>query len=640
MNVTPLPSWDALVPFADHLWQSTVVLLLAALLTLAFRNNRAHVRHALWLAASAKFLVPFAPLVALGRELGWPWPRVAEVERMLVLGPGSEPLIPLDLSLQAALSDSSALAAALPGALLIVWLGGCAIVLLSWWARWRRVASVIAAAASVEDGPVFATLRRLEQKDALPRGRRRPSGLLEIPLALVSADTTLEPGVFGVLKPVLLWPRTIEQRLDAAHVEAILAHELCHVRRRDNMTAAVHMLVQALFWFHPLVWWVGKRLVDERERACDEAVVRQGSEPDVYAESILRTCRFYVESPLACAAGVTGADLKRRVERIMRPDSGAVLGAWKKGLLTAMGMMAVCTPVVAGALTGRGDVVFVRERVRVRAAPAQAGAAGGPTFEVASVRVNRAREGRVMLALPPGGRLTATNVRLRELIQQAYQLRDYQIIGLPEWIDSARFDVEAKAEGDVAAAPPGAGGPMQLMLQALLTERFRLKAHAETRDLPIYSLVLARSDGRLGPQLRPSGVECAPVTFPGGMATPPPPPPAPPGGVQQGCPGVVAPWFIGGRRMTIARLAGSLAALVRRPVFDRTGLDGDFDLDLTYAPDQTPAGQPVRFNGVELDLDAPSIFTALQEQLGLELEAGRGPVDVLVIESVEQPTEN
>ena len=133
--------------------------------------------------------------------------------------------------------------------------------------------------------------------------------------------------MFGILRPVLLWPRDIDMRLDDAQVHAILAHELAHVRRRDNLTAAMHMFVEAVFWFHPLVWWIGARLVDERERACDEEVVRLGNDPHVYAESILKTCQFYVESPLTCVPGVTGSDLKKRIERIMSHRPGTSLGS-------------------------------------------------------------------------------------------------------------------------------------------------------------------------------------------------------------------------------------------------------------------------------------------------------------------------
>jgi beta-lactamase regulating signal transducer with metallopeptidase domain len=93
--------------------------------------------------------------------------------------------------------------------------------------------------------------------------------------------------------------------------------EMCHVRRRDNLTAANHMVVEAAFWFYPLVWWIRARLVEEREQACDEAVLQSGSDAEVYAEGILNVCKFYVESPLACVSGISGADLRKRVVRIM-----------------------------------------------------------------------------------------------------------------------------------------------------------------------------------------------------------------------------------------------------------------------------------------------------------------------------------
>ena len=99
----------------------------------------------------------------------------------------------------------------------------------------------------------------------------------------MSSNQAIEPGVFGIVRPVLMWPAGIEDRLSGEQIEAILAHEVAHVRRRDNLAALIHMLVEAVFWFHPLAWWIGARLVDERERACDEEVVRRGTEPDVFS---------------------------------------------------------------------------------------------------------------------------------------------------------------------------------------------------------------------------------------------------------------------------------------------------------------------------------------------------------------------
>jgi uncharacterized protein (TIGR03435 family) len=156
--------------------------------------------------------------------------------------------------------------------------------------------------------------------------------------------------VFGIFRPVLLWPAGISKHLQDRHLEAILAHELAHVRRRDNLTAAMHMLVEAIFWFHPLVWWLGARLADERERACDEEVLQLGKSAQVYAESILKTCEFCVGSPLACISGVTGADLKKRIVRIMTEADRAVrqLDYGRRLLLCVAAIAGVASPIVFG----------------------------------------------------------------------------------------------------------------------------------------------------------------------------------------------------------------------------------------------------------------------------------------------------
>ena len=165
----------------------------------------------------------------------------------------------------------------------------------------------------------------------------------------------IEPGVFGLFRPVLLLPEGIRERLSAEHLGEILAHELCHVRRRDNLAAAAHMLVEAVFWFHPLVWWVGARLVEERERACDEEVVGRGSQPELYAESILKTCEFYLESPVACVSGISGADLKQRIARIMTRRSTNGLSMGRKLLLAGAALVTLAVPMSLGTSNkGRG----------------------------------------------------------------------------------------------------------------------------------------------------------------------------------------------------------------------------------------------------------------------------------------------
>ena len=147
---------------------------------------------------------------------------------------------------------------------------------------------------------------------------------------------------------MLLLPDGIGDRLAPAELQAILAHELCHVRRRDNLATLMHMVVEAVFWFHPLVWWLGARLMDERERACDEEVLRMGSEAEAYAEGILKVCELYLQSPLKCVAGVTGAHLKKRIEAIMANRPMRNLNLPKKVGLVLAAILAIAIPVILG----------------------------------------------------------------------------------------------------------------------------------------------------------------------------------------------------------------------------------------------------------------------------------------------------
>ncbi len=167
------------------------------------------------------------------------------------------------------------------------------------------------------------------------------------PVEIRSSPGLLEPGVVGLLRPILLVPAGIAQRLTQPQLEAVLAHELCHVRRRDNLFASIHMIVEALFWFYPLVWWIGAKLVEERERACDEEVLTLGSEPHVYAAGIVNVCKLYVESPLVCVSGISGSNLKKRIEAIMTNRIVLRLNFGRKVALAVAGIAALAAPVAA-----------------------------------------------------------------------------------------------------------------------------------------------------------------------------------------------------------------------------------------------------------------------------------------------------
>jgi uncharacterized protein (TIGR03435 family) len=261
-----------------------------------------------------------------------------------------------------------------------------------------------------------------------------------------------------------------------------------------------------------------------------------------------------------------------------------------------------------------------------------------PKFEVASVRENTADDGKIMIGIQPGGRFNAVNVPLWDLIRQAYGLQRSQIIDAPDWTETARFDIIAKAEGDIPRMTPGApAGALNFMLQDLLEERFKLRAHRETREMPIYALTAARPDRKLGAGLRASTADCAAMRGRGGRGMAAGPQLQ---GERPACGMRMAPNQILAGGVSMAQLSQVLSQLSQRSVVDRTGLEGNFDIDLTFTPERLPQGAPPP--GAPplpaIDPNGPSLFTAVQEQLGLKLESDRAPVEVLVIDHVERPT--
>ena len=252
-----------------------------------------------------------------------------------------------------------------------------------------------------------------------------------------------------------------------------------------------------------------------------------------------------------------------------------------------------------------------------------------PSFEVASIKPNTSGSGSSRTGTRNGGYFFATNVSLKLLILQAYRLQDFQVFGGPDWINSDRFDVEARAEAGavIQTGPPDPSRPdtFALMLQSLLEERCQLNVHRETRDMPAYLLVVGKDGSKLKATVEGQA-------GPGGLT---------PGSARtSGAPnnGVA----MSGSGMSVAGLARMLGQQLRRNVIDKTNLEGMFDFALTWtAQSTTPVLAP---GGADLppasDPSGPSIFTAIQEQLGLRLESARAPVEVLVIDSVQKPSEN
>jgi bla regulator protein blaR1 len=336
------------VSLMAHLWQSTVCIGIAALLTVVLRHASARTRHGIWLLASVKFFVPFSLLVVAGRYIGL-------LTSSLAVPEGSIALRWLDqsLSLWSLEVVAGSHGAGLPfdvgrqGLLLLalVWASGVAALTAWRWRQWRGVARLARASTELECGREAEILRRI------PRAPMRPR-----PIALRQCQSSVEPGVLGIFRPTLLWPAGLSGRLSDAELEAILSHEACHVDRRDNVSALVHMGVETVFWFHPLVWWLGARLVNERERACDEEVLQMGTDKHSYAEGILKVCGFCLRAPQAFVAGVGGSTLTSRIERILKRSLPGSLTVTARLLLAGVVIVTAGGPLVSGVLGAqRGD---------------------------------------------------------------------------------------------------------------------------------------------------------------------------------------------------------------------------------------------------------------------------------------------
>jgi uncharacterized protein (TIGR03435 family) len=242
-------------------------------------------------------------------------------------------------------------------------------------------------------------------------------------------------------------------------------------------------------------------------------------------------------------------------------------------------------------------------------------------FDAASVKANSSGNRRSTMQWQAGGRFVGVNVPLLSLLSIAYQVPVYQFERLPDWVRSARFDINATAGRPIEARD------RPILLRGLLEERFHVVTRSETRDRPIYELVLARSDGRLGPGLRPSTVDCAAVAAAHEEERPVIQP-----GVRLKCSALLGIGSISGDGVPLSQLTAMLSAQLERFVDDRTGLSGRFDIDLSSSGGNAPLT-----NSVQGTNEPPSLFTALQEQLGLKLESRRGPSPVTILEKIDMP---
>ena len=343
----------------NHLWQSTIFAAAAWIITLFLKNNRARIRYWVWFSVSIKFLIPFSIITGLG-GLMVPDPGKVPDEisaRLNVLHKINQPfnlsqlqddLPELDIKYESfadikkpvsepVISETRSLPENIPFLILLLWLCGTLAVFLKWYRLRMYMSDMLKRSRPLTDVSVFELFSRI-RKEKRMRGNVR---------LLVTHDS-MEPGVFGIFRPVLLVPSGMLEHVNDAELETIFLHELEHIKYRDNLIAFIHMFAESLFWFHPVVWWTGSRLIFERELACDESVMGYGRNPRVYAEMLLKVCEYYFKSPVPYVSGVIGSSLKIRMEGIMKKQTGHKLGFIKKLVLSSAGLSVFCIPLLLG----------------------------------------------------------------------------------------------------------------------------------------------------------------------------------------------------------------------------------------------------------------------------------------------------
>jgi len=406
-------------------------------------------------------------------------------------------------------------------------------------------------------------------------------------------------------------------------IESDLWEFQCDTAKDHRLGSALHILVRLLIGIPDDLGW-------RVEHAAMAGTVTQGS--------IALSARVAGAALFICALWVIDADASRRRPAIAVASAAVVVDQEIEGMMMTTRAGHVHSAASRLPLLTAGIVATVGVSMLPHLAAQSQPIAAGPIFEVASIKPNpTGRVGPTQSRIQPGGRFVAENVPIVLLIGQAYPVQAYQLIGGPSWIWSEGFDVDAKANGELL--PTGGRRPIQGALRGLLADRFKLATHTETRRLPIYALVLARNDGRLGPNLtRSSRTDCSAILAEV-AAAPRQGGPPPPGDQAPPCGGLNRTGMLAVDSATLDRLCNYLSAELHKKVVDQTGLSGLFNAHLTWTPDQMPPGPPDP-SLPPVDPNGPSIFTAMQEQLGLKLRSTTGPVDVLVIDSVERPTTN
>ncbi len=452
------------------------------------------------------------------------------------------------------------------------------------------------------------------------------------------------PAVIGWLRPVIVLPIAAMASLAPAQVEAILAHELAHIRRHDFLVNMLQAIGETLLFYHPAVWWISGRIRAEREHCCDDVAVQVCGDAVTYAAALTELASSSLARPALAMAAANGS-LVARVRRLLRPaaddaprtSSRAVIGALLVTLVIvaasvrAISLVQVDDPQPAPSDDRRFGPPEVNRLLGFELFPR------GSQWPTDDPRNTRAWDVTINYA---NGEMPLRGFTARSLIRHAYGRPGIPIVDAPPWLDEESFELAFASELTVAlgVADPDA---LDTLLRDMLERELGLVAHVEQREFPVYALVKATADGRLGPDIAPSTADC--VDGPRGAAPL----------IDRLHSGPVAmPRFCGidntltglrAARVTMAEFVEQIRARdplsPDLPVVDRTGLSGEYDFRLRFGflpVAAVGAGHPA-FGAVIAPFGFRSLFTALPEQLGLELERSTAPFEVLVIDEIHRP---
>jgi uncharacterized protein (TIGR03435 family) len=562
------------------LWQGSALALLLWIVKTTTPAPR--VRYAA--ATLVLFMMPVALVVTTTKNLVKEPRNTAPVARPIAHAMANPPK---DAVLFAPTAKSSP-RADISGWVVCIWITGVLLLSLRAAGGWTRVQHLRNHAH-----PATADL-----ENALNRLKLRLS--ISTPVRFYTSMVVRVPTVIGSIRPYILLPVTTITGLTEWQIEALLAHELAHIRRHDYMVNLLQTAIETVLFYHPAVWWVGQQMRIEREHCCDDIAVTVCGNAKEYARALaeLEELRCRLPEP---ALAATGGDLLGRIRRILGQQDQA-----SRSL---------------GALAAASSVLFIAVVVALQAAPQEAPLA----FEVASIKQDVSGQPGPLFETFPG--FHVERATLTALIRVAFWVHDFQLSGGPGWISSDRYNIEAKAP-----APRVFSQDYRLLqerrLQTLLQDRFKLAVHRETKELPIYELTVAKG----GPKLHPPA--CL-QREPGDGAI------EPGKTMRDYCGfGGTFPGRYEATSGSMSDLSEALSGLLERIVVDKTGITGRFHLQLAYAPDDSTIRLQDLPGVPPPPADGPTLFTALQEQLGLKLESAKGPVEVLVIDHVEKPSEN